>query len=224
MSRWVLPPAILLGGYMNNLHLYKIDLEYIKFLHNNYDNRVQYNSAKGKEYNENRPYVGILVDINGYQYFAPLEHPRPQHKTLKSNPHIIKIKDGNYGLIGLNNMIPVHKKLLIDFDINKDPNKSILLTQFIFCQNKANMIIERANEIYRKRTLCPNSFEEKVYCDFKKLEQGLSVYCRNKGIELPSYNKPVNKPSALSERIAAAKEAAATQDRHKFKNNNDPIK
>ena len=68
MSRWVLPPAILLGGgYMNNLHLYKIDLEYIKFLHNNYDNRVQYNSAKGKEYNVNRPYVGVLVDINGYQ-------------------------------------------------------------------------------------------------------------------------------------------------------------
>ncbi|HPD01604.1 MAG TPA: type III toxin-antitoxin system ToxN/AbiQ family toxin [Acetivibrio sp.] len=83
MSRWVLPPAILLGGYMNNLHLYKIDLEYIKFLHNNYDNRVQYNSAKGKEYNENRPYVGVLVDINGCQYFAPLEHPlRLQLKFL----------------------------------------------------------------------------------------------------------------------------------------------
>jgi|LSQX01.1.fsa_nt_gb hypothetical protein len=35
---------------------------------------------------------------------------------------------------------------------------------------------------------------------------------------------PVKCKKSLSQYIVAAKEAAATQDRHKFKNNNDPIK
>ncbi|MEG3006106.1 MAG: type III toxin-antitoxin system ToxN/AbiQ family toxin, partial [Oscillospiraceae bacterium] len=196
------------------IRLYKIDLEYIKYLFYNYDNRVQYNETKGLEYNQNRPYIGVVLDINGMQYFAPLEHPRPQHKALKSNPHIIKIKDGIYGLIGLNNMIPVHKDHLIDFDISKDKNKDILITQFIFCQNKIHTIQEKALKIYERRTLNPNAFEEKVYCDFKRLEKGLVDYCRENNIKLPeTYQeaKKESKPQTIAERMTAAKEAAKGQ-------------
>lgn len=200
------------------MKIYRVNLDYIKYLHDNYDSRVQYNENQTKEYNENRPYVGVLLNVNGMPYFAPLEHPRPQHQTLKSNPHIIKIKDGKYGIIGLNNMIPVHTSQLIAFDINKDPNRTILLTQFIFCQDNRKHLEERAANIYTRRTERPNSFEEKVYCDFKKLEDGLKEYCRINNIELPqalnqNQRKAPDKPEAakpltMAERIAAAKEAA----------------
>ena len=193
------------------IKIYKIDLEYIKHLYYNYDNRVQYNEKMSMEYNQNRPYIGILLDIKGIQYFAPLEHPRPQHKTLKSNPHIIKIKDGNYGLIGLNNMIPVHKSHLIEFDINKDKNKDILITQFIFCQKKINTIREKALNIYERRTLNPNSFEEKIYCDFKKLEKGLLDYCKDKEISPSSVELEATRPITMIERMEAAKKASKEQ-------------
>lgn len=162
---------------MNNIRLYKIDLEYIKYLHTHYDNRVQYHKDKTDNYNGNRPYIGVVLTINGIDYFAPLEHPRPEHKNIKSNLHIVKIKNGNYGLIGLNNMIPVHKKLLIDFDINTDKNRNILLTQFQYCNNNKVDILNRAKEVYNKRINEPNSFIQKVYCDFEKLEVGLKEYC-----------------------------------------------
>jgi len=72
------------------IKLYKINLDYIKYLYSNYDSKVQYNINQNEEYNKNRPYVGVLLKINDLSYFAPLEHPRPQHKNLKNNPHIIK--------------------------------------------------------------------------------------------------------------------------------------
>lgn len=164
------------------IRLYKVNLNYIKYLHYNYDKRVQYNEKEGQEYNENRPYIGIVLTINNIDYFAPLEHPRPEHKALKSNPHIVKIKEGKYGLIGLNNMLPVHKSLLIDFDIKSNKNKDVLITQYIFCQKNKNTIKGKALRVYEKRTTKPNSFEEKVYCDFKSLEEGLAKYCKENKI------------------------------------------
>jgi hypothetical protein len=168
---------------MSKIRLYKIDLEYIKYLHMNYDSRVQYHSGKSDEYNSNRPYIGVVLNIDNMDYFAPLEHPRPEHMKIKSNTHIVKIKNGRYGLIALNNMIPVHKSLLIDFDINKEKNRAVLITQYQFFNNNKSDIYNRANEVYNKRINKPNDFILKVYCDFKKLEDGLKTYCEEHDIE-----------------------------------------
>lgn len=165
------------------MKIYKIDLDYIKFLHQS-DNRVQYNSTYNDSKNENRPYIGIVLSINGLNYFAPLEHPRPQHANLKSNPHIYKIKNGKLGLIGLNNMIPVPVEALISFDIKKDPNSAILQSQYVECKNNWNVIQRKANDIYRRRTIKPNKFEQKVYCDFKLLETECKKYISVKGYSL----------------------------------------
>ena len=149
------------------LRLYHINLDYIKYLHYNFDKKVQYNEEQGNEYNLNRPYIGIVLDINNMQYFAPLEHPRPEHQLLKNNTHIFKIKNGEQGIIGLNNMIPVHKELLIEFDINKDKNKHFLIEQYVFCKKHIKHIKARALTIYNRRVHNPNPFEKNIYCDFK---------------------------------------------------------
>ncbi len=159
---------------MQKIRFYKVKLDYIKYLHT-VDSRVQYHAARPDAYNENRPYIGVVLTVNGKCYFAPLEHPRPEHQNLKSNPHIFKIDGGKQGLVGLNNMLPVPPSQLVSFDINTMPNRKTLISQFIYCQNNAADLIAKAQNVYQRR-LNPNAFEEKIYCDFEKLEAAADLY------------------------------------------------
>ncbi len=153
-------------------------MEYIKYLFTNCDSRVQFNKNKNDYYNQKRPYVGIVMEINGFKYFAPLEHPRNEHKKLKSNPHIIKIEDGKFGIIALGNMIPVPDKYLISFNINDVENhyKYILKRQFIFCRKKQINILENAKKTYENVVIKKIPFYINNCCDFKKLESFYSEY------------------------------------------------
>ena len=78
---------------MNNLRLYKIDINYIKYLYS-FDNRVQYNPDREDVYSAKRPYLGVVLKIDKYDYFVPLEHPRQSHQTMKNNIFIFKIHNG----------------------------------------------------------------------------------------------------------------------------------
>ena len=104
---------------MNKLKLYRIDINYIKFLYR-FDKRVQYNTQREDEYTKRRVYLGIVLQVNDYNYFVPLEHPRPAHQKIKNNIFIFKIHKGKYGMLGFNNMIPVNDTELINFDISKE--------------------------------------------------------------------------------------------------------
>ena len=75
---------------MNKLRLYKIDINYIKYLYS-FDNRVQYTPTREDNYSARRPYLGIVMKIDKYDYFVPLEHPRKAHQTMKNNIFIFKI-------------------------------------------------------------------------------------------------------------------------------------
>ena len=34
--------------------------------------------------NESRPYIGILLEVNGMNYIAPLASPKEKHKSIKN--------------------------------------------------------------------------------------------------------------------------------------------
>lgn len=42
---------------------------------------------------ENRPFVGVVVLMNGVEYCIPLTSPKEKFKTKKSQLDFIKIKD-----------------------------------------------------------------------------------------------------------------------------------
>ncbi len=88
---------------MNSLRLYKVDIDYIKYLYS-FDNRIQYNPNREDEYSAKRLFI-------------------------------FKIHNGKYGILGFNNMIPVKKEQLVEFDINKENEgyKHILISQYHFC-------------------------------------------------------------------------------------------
>ncbi len=152
------------------MRFYEIDIEYIKYLFK-FDKRVQYNDTYGDNKNQNRPYIGVVLEINGYKYFAPLEHPRPKHQTIKNKPQIYKIKWGRLGIIGLNNMIPVPEIALLEFDINSSENKDILISQYIDCKQHWSVIQNKAKTTYEHRVHTPREFDIEVCCDFELLEQ-----------------------------------------------------
>ena len=74
---------------MENLRIYKIKDHYIRFIHS-VDSKVQFNK------DAKRPYVGVVFQFGGYQYFVPMESPKPNHATIKSGKHILKLDGGKY--------------------------------------------------------------------------------------------------------------------------------
>jgi len=162
---------------LDRLRLYKVNIDYIKYLYN-FDKKVQYNVNEADNYTERRPYVGIVIKIGEYDYYAPLESPRPNHKKLKNNVHIMKIDEGNYGLIAFNNMLPICSSELINFDINNESKfyRNILQMQFIFCNGNRQAIEEHAKGIYEKVVIEKSKFHRTVCCNFKMLEEKCKEY------------------------------------------------
>ena len=71
---------------------------------------------------DNRKYIGVVFEIKGMKYFAPLSSFKDKHKKMKESIDFIKIKD--YAVINLNNMIPVPDSQIVDIDINKEKEPS----------------------------------------------------------------------------------------------------
>lgn len=157
---------------MGKFHFYHVREGYIEFLHK-VDNRVQMN--KGQK----RPYVGIVLSIAGYDYYVPLESPKPNHANIKSGGPVLKLDDGKLGIMGFNNMIPVRKYCLIDFDFMAEPDKryqALLMNQLAYCEKNKDLIVSRAKKTYEKAVQGNTQFYRKICCDFKRLESVCDKY------------------------------------------------
>lgn len=157
---------------MAKFRFYHIREGYINFLHK-VDNRVQANKG------ESRPYVGIVLTIGSYDYYVPLESPKPNHPNINSGGPVLKLDEGKLGIMGFNNMIPVRKYCLIDFDILKEPDekyRALLLNQLAYCDRNKEIIRSRAEKTYKKATSGKNPFYRRICCDFKRLESVCDTY------------------------------------------------
>jgi protein AbiQ len=160
---------------MKSLRLVKISDKYINYL-NGVDSKVQYNK------HAKRPYVGIVFSFAGIEYFVPMESPKPNHANIKPGKHILRIKNGEYGLLGFNNMIPVHRDALIEFDINKEKNvkyRNLLQHQVNYCNRMKADILNHAQMTYFDVVSKKNKFLVSISCDFKKLERACKNYDKN---------------------------------------------
>lgn len=157
---------------MEPLKIYRIEDKYIWFLHSR-DSRVQFN--KGAR----RPYVGIVLRVGGYQYFVPMESPKPNHVKIKPGRHIMKLDNGKLGLLGFNNMIPVHSAALIEFDIDTEPDKKyaeLLKRQVSFINRHKADVLSHASDTYFNVVSKNNVFLLRICCDFQKLEKACDKY------------------------------------------------
>jgi len=180
---------------MEKLDLYYIDLKYIRNLSNADDNVMSISPQRGKE---NRPFVGVIVLVNGAEYCIPLTSPKDKFKFKKSQIDFIKIfdegrRDENnqfklIGVLNINNMIPVTDAVItkIDLSIHKNDtpevkrSKVLMQKQLAWCRNHVDVITNRAQKVYDLVVNTPDKNKNltKRSSRFKALEMELIKYLK----------------------------------------------
>lgn len=157
----------------NKIKIVHIDNKYIDYLYN-FDKRVMYNK------DQKRPYIGILFEVNGLKYYAPLSSPKEKFLKMHNNIDIMKINEGLYGVINFNNMIPVQEnttKVLDTKDIQDYKYRLLVNAQLIYFNKHQEEIISKATNLYTKynNNKLPEIIRKRC-CNFKYLEQVAEKY------------------------------------------------
>lgn len=171
------------------LKWYVVNKEYVNYL-KKYDNKVE-----NITYNEKlKPYIGILININDFNYYVPISSVKEKHYKMKEGMDFIKIVQDNkiMGVLNINNMIPIldnNIKLLKYSEIEKyrvflseeEKKKYISLLSFELnlINAKLNKIKRSALKLYNEKNNNPSSKISKRCCDFKLLEEKCLAYYNN---------------------------------------------
>jgi len=180
---------------MNKLILHNVSDEYINYLRI-FEKKVFSNKEECRKHM--RKYLGIVLSIEGFNYFVPLSSPKDTDYLIidgittirKSIIPIMRIiskdKDGNdelKGTIKFSNMIPVPDCALLDYDIEKELDedyKILVLKEIDFISSNKITIIKNANIIHNQKIKnMPKINYLKDTVNFKLVEQKMLEYLVN---------------------------------------------
>lgn len=193
----------------DQLRFYNINMKYIRDLSNVDDNVLSVSPQTGKQ---DRPFIGILIMVNGKQYCAPITSPKPKHKTMPKNFDYLKImgkvgdKEDIIGVINFNNMIPIHTSVISPVNLKVKPNdtlqmrkyKILMGNQLSWCRSHSDLIEKNSQKTYNMVTSGKGSRNlTRRCCDFKKLEGILEKWLAKAQIH--------NVPDELSQKAEAVK-------------------
>jgi len=170
-------------------NLYKVDIKYIRNLHNVDDKVLSVSPQTGKE---NRVFIGIVVICGIHKYCIPLSSPKKKHSKMKNSMDFSKIEVGGklLGVLNYNLMIPVEENQLeiVDTTIYKRDRENIKYYKHLcdleleWCKKNSEVICNKANVLYKKY-LSNDNFSGRERClNFPKLEAVCSKY-NQKGIQ-----------------------------------------
>lgn len=145
-----------MGGFCiyKKLEIVTVDYKYCDYLRE-FDKRVIYNAGTKKI----RPFIGVLFMVENIKYFAPLSSPKPKHKKLKNTLDLIKIKDGEYGVVNLNNMIPLIDGMYTLVDLNKKYVNKKDIFRIELLTNQLRWLTVNREDIYFKSKLLYNLYK-----------------------------------------------------------------
>lgn len=167
------------------LSLYTVNMKYIRNLAHADDHIFSVSPQAGKS---TRPFLGIIIICNEKQYCVPLSSPKPKHYSMKNDVDFSKIIDESGKLIGVlnfNNMIPVRDDVIEKMDLKIHPRdsvsirhyKSMAIKQISFCRKNQDVIIRKANKLYRIITDgTASGLLKKRCCKFGELEKVLAKF------------------------------------------------
>lgn len=172
------------------LELYKVDMKLIRNMHNMGDDHVF--SVSPQAGKNNRPFLGIVIICDTKQYCIPLSSPKERHRTMKNSLDFHRVLDSNGKLIGvldINNMIPVNNSVITKVNIKISKNdtdqvkkyKNLVIDQITFCRKNQEVIVAKANRLYRLVNKGKGSFDLKKRClRWDRLEKVLERYLKTK--------------------------------------------
>lgn len=155
------------------LSLYTVQKEYFEYL-GEIEPKVPFLKEK-------RPFLGTLLEVKNKNYFVPLSSPKEKHKKMKEQEDLIKIKEGELGVININNMIPIPisqcQKIQLE-QIEDRKYRNLLKHQLQWCNLHQNEIRRKAILLYQVICYFPQESQslKKRCCDFKKLEKRCIQY------------------------------------------------
>jgi protein AbiQ len=173
-EKWLTP----LFFYMKEFMLfYTVDNQYIAHL-KTVDSKVPNN------YNAIKPFVGIVLEINGFKYLAPLTSPKPNHDYRKSGDitcvkiHELGKPETKLGMIQLKNMIPVSDSVINLFNVkSRGPAyESLLNNQLGYIKTVHEEIVNKSAKLYGQVTVKKTKFYVDLSCEFIALEQACNNY------------------------------------------------
>ena len=160
---------------MENIRLYEVDANYVNYL-TAYAPHLFHNKAVG--HSNERKYIGVILTVNGLDYFAPLSSFKPKHAKMPEAVDFIKIK--NYAVININNMFPVPIGQVSYVDISKERNpkyKSLLLAEYRAIKTMQDKIRKNAKIVYTHKIENGNATALAKRCnDFLLLEDASKKY------------------------------------------------
>ncbi len=160
---------------MDNIKLYEVDEKYIDYLVPMAPHLFQ-NKKPGQK--NSRKYIGVVLMVNGYEYFAPLSSFKDKHEHMQESLDFLKVK--KYAVINLNNMFPVPNGVYSYVDIAKEQNpkyKALLLNEYRHIRSMQEKIRKNAVNLYNHKNKNGNSTALAKRCnDFKRLEIACKEY------------------------------------------------
>jgi len=146
---------------MEELLFYIIDKNYIKYL-SKFEKHVSYNKD---EIGHSRPYLGIVLKIEYYNYFVPLYSYKVHYSKYKNNPSFFFIYDRKnrpLAIIKFSAMIPVPNNLnvtnLLEYNNLDKKYKDLISTEYRYINSNKEEIYKRANKMYITVTKHKNNF------------------------------------------------------------------
>lgn len=213
-----------MGYIKNEINLYQINPRYTHEMWK-CNNRL-YDATKAT-----RPFLGVVFEINNNKYYAPLSTAKLKHHDMQEKIDFIKIEDDKtnqlYGVLNLNNMIPVDDSLVKKIDFNTNPHKYILQKQLNIIISRKDDILGKAKSIYNKVNNFP---EENIYLTkrtigtyngdipyFTHLEAISLNYCKEHNITHAGVQAPATKIEKQKNPIAEyCKQNKDTQKKNSF--------
>lgn len=155
----------------DKLKLYRVTDHYLDFLRE-VEPKIPINKDNGKA----RPFVGIVISINGVKYIAPLS----SQKGKSQSDFKVKIAGEHKATIRCAYMFPIANNALIEIDYTEEFKLDFKYTALLINEDLyINQHKERVHEIATKtytNTITKRFGFDKFCCDFTKLEERCKSY------------------------------------------------
>lgn len=159
------------------MKFYVVSDRYITFL-KKFDNKVPDN------YQGARPFIGIVISVNGIDYVAPLSSPKPHLLNIDSSKascfKLFNRKNSTefLGVINLNYMIPFldGEVTLLNVSNLESKYSALIYKQFEYIKANKTEIQNRANKLHDLIRGKRQQHFISISCDFEVLEQNYKSF------------------------------------------------
>lgn len=158
------------------MKFYVIDDAYIKHL--------QLSDEKVREIKGTRPYIGVVFEVDGVEFLAPLTSYKLKQDNIPDTfPLIFKMhelgnEENKLGMVQLNNMVPVlsSEKTLLGLLTQEPKYQNLLNLQQQYLRNNKEKLKKKAKKLYK---IVFKGYVKGLInqcCDFSALEAAMKTY------------------------------------------------